>query len=444
MAALPALVTTVLVLTLPFATEALSDRSAHSASRQNCDTEEAPAFLTSLLQVGLASFQSGEVVPPPSGALEQQASQHSQTSAATGDPLQDQAADAKDHAAWGSLLQQRTGHVLSLLQGLGHEVLRGGERMSLMTISSVGISSSHGRTTGGGSMAFVLILVVVAMAVVAAVGLQALESSGPAQQQGGYPLAREEPRLSEKPRTSVVRQARFQVDEVQEKQLPPTSGAATQPAIVGPPPICVSLILPNTEARFLIAMDKLNELLRIGGGPVDILGTSGRKLLHASIETGPGGGAVSIASVGCEDDPRATVIAVAPGLFEIFGKRRSTYGSMESHPTGAIVKVNGAPGMIIDIADRASFTLNATGPTGRPLATASRSPQPLPQMAGAPATPGPTDCWKLTVKPGVDAILIMVTMLALMALQPDARVSITSRISMTPGASQVSLAPSLR
>merc|ERR1712008_626714 len=96
----------------------------------------------------------------------------------------------------------------------------------------------------------------------------------------------------------------------------------------GPPSICPSLILPTTEARFVIAMDSL----RPGSGQVDILGTSGRKLLHATITRQPDGRQLlAVASVGCQEDPRCIIHGAAAGSakMEVSSRRGKPYGMLE-------------------------------------------------------------------------------------------------------------------
>merc|ERR1719478_1584449 len=113
------------------------------------------------------------------------------------------------------------------------------------------------------------------------------------------------------------------------------SGEAAKNDSLELPPICPSLILPHTEARFMIQMD---HLLSLTTGPVDILGTSGRKLLHALVCDSPDGRrCLMLSSCGCEDDPR-TCIFTSPGqstqevpseVFEVFGKAGKFYGWLE-------------------------------------------------------------------------------------------------------------------
>merc|ERR1740138_1048377 len=98
------------------------------------------------------------------------------------------------------------------------------------------------------------------------------------------------------------------------------------------------------------------ESLRNPAGSIDILGTSGRKLLHADLnQLSDGRRSVSLCSVGCEDDPRCTITAPANTLptsaLEIYGRGRRPYGSLESGGPGwrsGVIKVEGRPVMVVE------------------------------------------------------------------------------------------------
>lgn len=206
-------------------------------------------------------------------------------------------------------------------------------------------------------------------------------------------------------------------------RLPPTSGAALESvgptASSGPPPICPSLILPNTEARFMINIEDL----RNPAGSIDIFGTSGRKLLHADItQLADGRRSLSLCSVGCEEDPRCTITTPASVLptsaLEIYGRGRRPYGTLEPGGPGGVMHVGGKPMMVVESAPWPSgnlhtFRMTAATMEGRLLAAAD------------PTNDGRghgEQSWKLQVKvtPGSDAVLISSCMLALLILWPSA------------------------
>lgn len=207
--------------------------------------------------------------------------------------------------------------------------------------------------------------------------------------------------------------------------LPPTSGlsAAPQAASSGPPPVCPSLILPNTEARFMINM----ESLRSPTGSIDIHGTSGRKLLHADFsQFADGRRSIALCSVGCEDDPRCIITAPAASALtmtplEILARGRRPYGTLEPGGPGwrgGVVIVGGKPVMIVEAPPSstgefpASLRMTASTMDGRMLAAAD----PTSESYGHGEQP-----WKLQVKvtPGSDAVLISSCMLAIHLLWPS-------------------------
>jgi hypothetical protein len=243
-------------------------------------------------------------------------------------------------------------------------------------------------------------------------------------------------------------------------RYPPTSGMGAASSSgglagqveVGPPPICPSLILPNTEARFMISM----ESLRNPGAAIDILGTSGRKLLHADInQSADGRGSLSLCSVGCEDDPRCTITAATSASslsplssLEISGRGRRPYGTMEPGGPGwrgGVVTVGGKPVMIVETTPLpsgdlyTSLRMTASTMEGRLLAAAD------------PTNDGRghgEQSWKLQVKvtPGSDAVLISSCMLAVHILwPPTAPQAQASRggLGPTPRGSEL-LGPTLR
>jgi len=221
--------------------------------------------------------------------------------------------------------------------------------------------------------------------------------------------------------------------------LPPTSGGPSTAATMldvstGPPPICTSLILPNTEARFMVNMDAL---LSLTTGSLDILGTSGRKLLHASVEDlTDGRRRLLLASDGCEGDPRAIVYTPAPAeaavgssaapQLQVFGRGSRPYGHLEVGYPGAVLHCQGVPVMHLEVVSLADFRMKALAMNGRELATAGRS------AGGRRQAEGGSSVWKVSVRPGVDAVLISSCMLSLGLLLPQ-----QARASLQAGESPV-------
>jgi hypothetical protein len=204
------------------------------------------------------------------------------------------------------------------------------------------------------------------------------------------------------------------------------SQAAKPGGIYDLPPICPSLILPHTEARFMIQMDHLQ---RAATGPLNILGSSGRKLLHAVVcDTPDSRRCLMLASCGCEDDPRACIFTPQPGStdksLEVFGKAGKFYGWLETpHPGQALLSYSGdggeaSPVLRIEMGSPADLRMSASTMEGKVLASAGRS------NGGADGA----SSWKMQVNPGTDAVLITSCMLALIKLRPwpsgDPRISV--------------------
>lgn len=184
--------------------------------------------------------------------------------------------------------------------------------------------------------------------------------------------------------------------------------------VTGPPPICPAFILPNTQARFKIPMDVL---LDFTTGVVDVLGTSGRKLLQASVADSDGMRILRMASVGSEVHPRCVITMQLSGsserqVYDVYGRDEQHYGCLERTATGdGLLKFAGPPfygaGVMKLEASGSQGDLgwSAAAMDGRNLASAGR---------GARAE------WHLMVQQGADAVLICSCMLALLALKPPA------------------------
>jgi len=180
----------------------------------------------------------------------------------------------------------------------------------------------------------------------------------------------------------------------------PLSKAALNSSSALPPPICPALILANTEARFQIPVASF-----IAGNKVtDILGGSGRKLLHCERSAERDGREkLAIASCGAEHDPKATILGnpMRKGqVFEIFGRGDVPYGKLEPcYGGGFQVQVQGRPVMSIECGS--NLTMTASSMAGGLLASASKGPPTGHQM------------WTLKVQAKNDAVLIAACMLAI-------------------------------
>lgn len=187
------------------------------------------------------------------------------------------------------------------------------------------------------------------------------------------------------------------------------AGLPTQKADAAPPAICPSLILPNTEARFMISLHSITT-----ADMFEIRGTSGRKLLTAAFSGGVPGQRqqLALACVGCENDPRCTV-AVEGQKLSVLGRRREPYGEMEkmdaSLGTGAVLKCAGAAVMLVEVLDRSRLHVVVSTPGKRLLAEGQC-------RAGGSRPPAEGHGWQLEVKPGADAVLILSSILSVARL----------------------------
>ncbi|CAK9051633.1 unnamed protein product [Durusdinium trenchii] len=216
--------------------------------------------------------------------------------------------------------------------------------------------------------------------------------------------------------------------------LPPT--AAQYSPSDGPPVICRELVLPETEARFLIEAASL----RSGSATqkeVIILGGSGRQpLLVAYLKDG----GLSLHSMGANsmvvESPRAVVLpGRSPHNFEILDRDFKSYGELESISGRMTLRCNGQPVLLIDEMPE-ELGYNASQLDGRTLATGRLAPEVpahvLQKLGG--------EAWRLRVVAGCDAIVVLSTMLTAMLIK-------TQRFrsgSITPSAPGTSATPSIR
>jgi len=243
-------------------------------------------------------------------------------------------------------------------------------------------------------------------------------------------IGRSDDKVDKIPQSSAAQQLLQAPQSTTSAQSPITASYNRSPAAPmaslgsgGPatlPPICPSLILPHTEARFMIPFESLQR----GDGALEIRGTSGRKLLHGTLKDTDGGRrSLQIASAGCEEDPRVTVVAPPilstrfgeggsagqkknMGVLELYGKGGKFYGTLEAaEDGGALLRCAGQFVMSLEIAGGGDMRMTASSVDGRLLASAGNNVQ------GAVCATSSSDTWKLQVKPNNDAVLIAACML---------------------------------
>lgn len=158
------------------------------------------------------------------------------------------------------------------------------------------------------------------------------------------------------------------------------------------------------------------ESIMRASGDLDIRGTSGRKLLHGAVsETPEGRHCLTLASCGCEEDPRVTVLGAskhyAAGTpsksLELYGKGGKYYGELTRQPSGgALLTHDDQAVMTLEISSE-DLRMTASSMDGRMLASAGKNVQVSVRRLES------NDTWKLQVKPNYDAVLIAACMLGL-------------------------------
>lgn len=197
--------------------------------------------------------------------------------------------------------------------------------------------------------------------------------------------------------------------------FPPPSRPRTDVSVEAshsPDAICPALILPHGEAQFSIPEISLIKLMR-GEYPVAILGPSGKPLLHARIPTmtiggeGHGGHWLELSTTASSRYPHASIGPLrldpgsVPSAVEIRGPRGDHYGKLQ--PSGS--------GWEALHRDRLVLLVRAV-------------PEGLQAISGnniiAKVTPdSPKGDLKVQVNPGVDALLVLLCMLAVVLMSPE-------------------------
>lgn len=179
--------------------------------------------------------------------------------------------------------------------------------------------------------------------------------------------------------------------------------------------LCPALILPHGEARFSILAQAMHSL-GIGRYPVEILGPSGRPLLHARLPVQPAGGCsdhdvgrwLELTTTATSRYPHASVGPVqlrgpSRQALEIRGPKGNAYGMLEPHGGGWCARRAGR--IVLRIATR---------PGGSGLEAFSMHSTLI-----ASAIPEPGARLIIQVSPGVDPLLTLLCTLAVALMSPD-------------------------
>lgn len=182
--------------------------------------------------------------------------------------------------------------------------------------------------------------------------------------------------------------------------------------------ICPALILPQGEAQFTIFAESMRRL-RIGQYPVEVLGPSGRQLLHARLPAHPAGGNfdssyrtgrwLELTSTAKSKHPHACVgpLPLALAAFrthlEIHGPRGNVYGTFERSGTGWSARRANRVILMIEPVEDGFF--RAVAPDRGVVATESTNAE---------------HALIVQVNSGVDALLALLCLLACSLMNPGA------------------------
>lgn len=286
------------------------------------------------------------------------------------------------------------------------------------TYSSTGLVANSGRSNPNIWLILLIIAAIIILVPVAIVFITEIMSphqnaaaelleNGKSNRRTGTTIGRPSQGQPSQRQLRVTYSERVQEQSEPRKTMPPTAQFV---ADSNPPPICPSLVLPTNEARFMISLDDLQAAVTGNLGPIDIKGLSGQKLLHGVLEDVPGiGRRLSIAWIKCESEPRAIIVPCNSFSHTLYGRDNEEYGTLEFVGVRAVLKKNGNPVMVLDAGDPNEILYTASRMDGRVLASAGRQPNPLEGEED-------TEIWRLQVRPGIDAILVMVCMLSVMLL----------------------------
>jgi len=237
----------------------------------------------------------------------------------------------------------------------------------------------------------------------------------------------------EAPWTSSVKgsEPRLSIQASQALAMPPTALARPRPD-EDPPKLCENLILPKHLAIFLVDAERLKNP---GFGPFPIWGGSGKQLLQADLQDrGPEGVQLWIWPVNL-DSPAAVVLqrrsSMQSGL-EIYNRDNQLYGFLENAGGRMMLMCNGFPVMAVD-GNADALTYTACRVNGSMLASASVVSENL-------RVDDVREGWKLQVKPGVDAIVIMCAFLSSILLNRRSGTFTPSLPSASPRVSILSQA----
>jgi hypothetical protein len=175
-----------------------------------------------------------------------------------------------------------------------------------------------------------------------------------------------------------------------------------------PPPLCPTLVLPICEARFGVPMHELAQLT--SEGEIGIVGMSGNALLRASLKKVGNQRLLEMCMPEANSAPRATIGPAGPGTksLEIRALKGALYGTLEMRSSGACFVVKDGVTILSIDGDTDSLQLQIRSGHGVELASVSCSTEAL----------GGVDHVEVRVEPGVDTVLVLSCVLAVLLLSP--------------------------
>jgi hypothetical protein len=188
--------------------------------------------------------------------------------------------------------------------------------------------------------------------------------------------------------------------------LPPSPGNR-----VLPPPLCPTLVLPVCEARFGVRVPDLVSLARQPSqGEIGIVGLSGNTLLRAAMRIAGNQRMLELSMPEANSAPRATVgpSLIGSRSLEIRALKGAYYGTLEMRTSGACYVVKDGITVLIIDGNTDDLQLSIRSSQGVELASVRVSTELF----------GGSDHVEIRVEPGVDTVLVLSVVLAVLLLSP--------------------------
>lgn len=204
------------------------------------------------------------------------------------------------------------------------------------------------------------------------------------------------------------------IGQTPRESLPPDSEPSERISTVSkPPPLCPSLVMPSNEARLGIPMFELAQVNT--EGRLNIVGITGKPLLRASVHNSGAARRLEISMPEQNTVPRATIAPAALSsegererAMEIRGVRGAFYGILEMRSSGACYVVKEGQTVLTIDGDAESLQLAIKSSVGLQLASVRCSAELFEGV----------DHVEIRVEPGVDTVLVIGVVLAVLLLSP--------------------------